>query len=312
MKKIILILILLQLTSFAGRMYDPDQGRFISRDVLGYVDGMGLYNGYFAESFGLDPMGTVKWQGGKRNGGKRTGVIMEKGDTITDVAKHIGLDPEDFIQWMTKKALDTRMCSTIRCNLLLRNWSILEKNACGDHLFYVPNTVLITIGNDRDVDNTEIAAPSREMFQLQDDLVNGTHTYLAGVGSGYHAEVVYAKDLKTIRTLLSNKDLVGWAHAGHGKYVKGKGYSGYYTGEIRLRDRTVVGPSDLVKRLNHKLGFIVMFSCGGANTNWYKMVMKGGRVWASDCKSNDSFSNNDYHNMPLMVRPVPKARKATK
>ena len=32
-------------------------GRFISRDPLGYVDGMGLYNGYFAEVFGVDPSG---------------------------------------------------------------------------------------------------------------------------------------------------------------------------------------------------------------------------------------------------------------
>ena len=32
-------------------------GRFISRDPLGYVDGMGLYNGYFAARFALDPSG---------------------------------------------------------------------------------------------------------------------------------------------------------------------------------------------------------------------------------------------------------------
>ena len=32
-------------------------GRFISRDPLGYVDGMSLYNGYFAEEFWLDPYG---------------------------------------------------------------------------------------------------------------------------------------------------------------------------------------------------------------------------------------------------------------
>ena len=42
----------------AGRMFDPEVGRFISRDPLGYVDGMSLYNGYFAERFALDPWGT--------------------------------------------------------------------------------------------------------------------------------------------------------------------------------------------------------------------------------------------------------------
>ncbi len=34
-------------------------GRFIGRDPLGYVDGMGLYNGYFAPN-GLDPFGLIK------------------------------------------------------------------------------------------------------------------------------------------------------------------------------------------------------------------------------------------------------------
>ena len=41
----------------AGRMYDPEIGRFISRDPLGYVDGMSMYNAYFAEKFALDPTG---------------------------------------------------------------------------------------------------------------------------------------------------------------------------------------------------------------------------------------------------------------
>ena len=42
---------------FRARYYDAEQGRFISRDPAGYVDGMGLYNGYFAGGFALDPSG---------------------------------------------------------------------------------------------------------------------------------------------------------------------------------------------------------------------------------------------------------------
>lgn len=42
---------------FRARYYSAVQGRFLGRDPLGYVDGMGLYGGYFAERFGLDPMG---------------------------------------------------------------------------------------------------------------------------------------------------------------------------------------------------------------------------------------------------------------
>ena len=42
---------------FRARYYDTEQGRFISRDPAGYVDGMGLYNGYFASRFMMDPSG---------------------------------------------------------------------------------------------------------------------------------------------------------------------------------------------------------------------------------------------------------------
>jgi len=41
---------------FRARMYAPTLGRFISRDPLGFVDGMSLYRGYFAVA-GMDPQG---------------------------------------------------------------------------------------------------------------------------------------------------------------------------------------------------------------------------------------------------------------
>jgi len=40
-----------------ARMYSPGLGRFIGRDPKGYVDGMGLYSGYFVPN-ALDPDGT--------------------------------------------------------------------------------------------------------------------------------------------------------------------------------------------------------------------------------------------------------------
>lgn len=57
--KTFLILFTLMQVASAGRMFDPEVGRFISRDPLGYVDGESLYNAYFAERFALDPMGTT-------------------------------------------------------------------------------------------------------------------------------------------------------------------------------------------------------------------------------------------------------------
>jgi RHS repeat-associated protein len=48
----------LNLYHFRARWYDPSTGGFISRDPLGYVDGMSLYRGYFAVKR-LDPYGSL-------------------------------------------------------------------------------------------------------------------------------------------------------------------------------------------------------------------------------------------------------------
>ena len=42
---------------FRARYFSNEMGRFISRDPLGYVDGMSLYGGYFAQHFAFDPYG---------------------------------------------------------------------------------------------------------------------------------------------------------------------------------------------------------------------------------------------------------------
>jgi RHS repeat-associated protein len=49
----------LNLYHFRVRWYDPSTGGFISRDPVGYVDGMSLYPGYFGVK-SLDPFGTTE------------------------------------------------------------------------------------------------------------------------------------------------------------------------------------------------------------------------------------------------------------
>ncbi len=48
----------LRLYHFRARWYDPATGGFVSRDPLGYVDGMSLYRGYFGVR-GVDPSGKL-------------------------------------------------------------------------------------------------------------------------------------------------------------------------------------------------------------------------------------------------------------
>ncbi len=50
----------LNLYHFRARWYDPSTGGFVSRDPLGYVDGMSLYRGYFGIT-NLDPLGREVW-----------------------------------------------------------------------------------------------------------------------------------------------------------------------------------------------------------------------------------------------------------
>ena len=54
---------------FRARYFSESLGRFIGRDPMGYVDGMSLYNGYFAENFQLDPTG---WEEEYVTGGPST------------------------------------------------------------------------------------------------------------------------------------------------------------------------------------------------------------------------------------------------
>jgi RHS repeat-associated protein len=52
-----------------ARIYSAQLGRFISRDPLGFVDGMSLYRAYFVPD-AMDPTGTDRWVGSDENGNK--------------------------------------------------------------------------------------------------------------------------------------------------------------------------------------------------------------------------------------------------
>ena len=64
---------------FRARYYSGDLGRFVSRDPLGYVDGMNLYRGYFVPG-GVDPSGE---NAGALIGGAMGG-ILDVGELLWD------------------------------------------------------------------------------------------------------------------------------------------------------------------------------------------------------------------------------------
>ncbi len=85
---------------FRARYFDNEMGRFISRDPLGFVDGMSLYNGYFAERFNLDLMGLSNGSSEARDRIERIRRQIEKRkkkeeqSTVTPVYYPTNLEPK--------------------------------------------------------------------------------------------------------------------------------------------------------------------------------------------------------------------------
>ena len=79
---------------FRARYYDTEQGRFISRDPAGYVDGLGLYNGYFATRFMMDPSGLANCPNVEfgEYGTPSPGILIGQGSFSTS-----GLNSENLV-----------------------------------------------------------------------------------------------------------------------------------------------------------------------------------------------------------------------
>ena len=82
----------LRLYHFRARWYDPATGGFVTRDPLGYVDGMSLYRGYFGVQF-IDAYGL--WIVNRDSKQPVAQAIPDQnGNTIRELAELIGLAPE--------------------------------------------------------------------------------------------------------------------------------------------------------------------------------------------------------------------------
>ncbi len=79
---------------FRARYFDNELGRFISRDPLGFVDGMSLYNGYFATGFGVDPSGYKRFD-------SYSELTLWEADFITDDKAAMG-----YFKWAVDVDLD--------------------------------------------------------------------------------------------------------------------------------------------------------------------------------------------------------------
>ena len=93
---------------FRARFYDPDTGEFISRDPLGYVDGMSLYRGYFVPG-AVDPLGLQ--QGGFP--GIFTATSNSLGNKPFAVEPDTGKATRLFAKGLLCTAADAKQCIPI-------------------------------------------------------------------------------------------------------------------------------------------------------------------------------------------------------
>ena len=121
----------LSLYYFRARWLEPKAGRFIGRDPLGYVDGMGLYGAYFAMR-GVDPSG-ANWV-------RKNGTIWSCGGMdclLADLVKLV--DPELSDKNISCiKPLSKGMEGKIFQGFSLREemefkWKLKHGGACGEY-----------------------------------------------------------------------------------------------------------------------------------------------------------------------------------
>ena len=284
---------------FRARYYDQEQGRFISRDPLGYIDGMGLYNGYFAENHALDPFGTVKWHGGD-SGKPRARVILERGDTINDVAKFVNLDAKDFKKWLDKNSLEQTTCTEKVCGRKIKDMSTNEKVICnGGTVLSVPNTVYV-------INNQDYSWWNTWAFDETEQLGNK---------EGYLAVRMKNVNYKKFIRLLKDKNLYGLVIVSHGAFEESgwrnlwkpdQGIRGSFDlndgwleheGEVFPKLRNIL-PRSMAKHLKYKLGGLKMIVCYGGHVNkkanggnFKDLVSENGTYYARDRVFTSEHSN---------------------
>ena len=270
---------------FRARYFSDELGRFTSRDPLKYVDGMNLYNGYFAEEFALDPMGTVKWKGGKRGGGERTTVIMEKWDSIERVAKFVGLEPNEFKKWLDKESLDKRVCTLTKCGMRIRDITTDSKLKCGDVELSVPNTIYAIKGDDT-------GNGFWVKWEWEDFIRDKT-------AEGFNVVKGVAKQEK-VNTYFSDPNIHGVGYFGHGSNGQ---WSLFDSPKPYSKRPDILQPSldfhELKKNLHHQLGYILSYSCQGA----------GGMTGRSPSNCSNglmflSFTNGKFFALESSFRPI--------
>ncbi|MBX3417067.1 MAG: RHS repeat-associated core domain-containing protein [Pirellulaceae bacterium] len=131
---------------FRARLYDPIAGRFITRDPLGYVDGMSLYRGYFGLN-GTDP-GGLTWKHSVKSGPDLDGYFGYE----IKINQNFNLGGGAVAGLQTWQTNDVNIIAVVtngeQCSLKKFNFRILDVNdvRAGSNNIRLTDTVSLKLG----------------------------------------------------------------------------------------------------------------------------------------------------------------------
>jgi len=118
--------------------YLPQEGRWMQQDPLEYVDGANLYQSVNSNPvIYVDPTGLF-WYVVRDGGSMASANVIASSDTISNLADRIGLEPEEFKEWLT---LEGKL-RTEKGDKTLSELSMSDK-ICPNQGVCIPNTALV-------------------------------------------------------------------------------------------------------------------------------------------------------------------------
>jgi RHS repeat-associated protein len=255
---------------FQKRDYRPDLARFTSQDPLGQDAGPNPYILLGNQAISqVDYLGL--WTIDAKSGRAYAVVRREsRGDTVKDLAKKMGLDDFDVLEWARKDSSGTRFDDRFQ----------IELDACE---LYVPNRILVMLPARDDsklwsfVPVPVVSPITRKinMNKLRDRLAEAGRKYEA---SGFH--------VLTMDFDIGKKDLVSEASLKwptYGFLVGGHGTGGllldvlnwYYDTNLRGGDIDV-GPKTLTADIflaarEYRYGAVTAFACWASEGAWARL-----------------------------------------
>jgi RHS repeat-associated protein len=244
------------------RYYSPELGRWLNRDPIEERGGPNLYGFVGNDGVnGWDYLG-MEWTVTREGKARAKACRDSTKGKWTDLAKKVGLGSSysEILKW-----------------LKLPNGSNITPGDVGDKFnFSVPNTVYITYG-----DLTAIPGGFSPRVASIDAMNARKAIYEE---NGYLVKpAVEPTSLAVINSVLQDKNIAKWAHAGHGYVTIYRPTGGkpifWYTGKIILSDENFHGAKEF--KPHHKLSELYLFSCYGGQdkAGWQKLVSKNGKLF---------------------------------